>query len=136
MERLIRQIFKFGVIGGLAFLIDYGVLYLLTEFAGVYYLLSGTISFTVSVIFNYICSMKYVFSGKEGMSRRKEFIVFVALSILGLLLNQLFMWLGVDLFRIHYMVTKIFATVIVMAYNFITRKIFLEEHSWHSVNDK
>lgn len=129
MERLIQQIFKFGVIGGLAFLIDYGVLYVLTEFAGMYYLLSGAISFTVSVIFNYICSMKYVFSGKEGMSRRKEFIIFVVLSILGLLLNQLLMWLGVDLLHIYYMVTKIFATAIVMVYNFVTRKIFLEEHS-------
>ena len=129
MQRLIQQIFKFGVIGALAFLIDYGVLYVLTEYAGMYYLLSGAISFTVSVIFNYICSMKYVFSGKEGMSRRKEFIVFVVLSILGLLLNQLLMWLGVDLLHIYYMVTKIFATAIVMVYNFVTRKIFLEEHS-------
>ena len=129
MQRLIQQIFKFGVIGALAFLIDYGVLYVLTEYAGMYYLLSGAISFTVSVIFNYICSMKYVFSGKEGMSRRKEFIVFVVLSILGLLLNQLLMWLGVDLLPIYYMVTKIFATAIVMVYNFVTRKIFLEEHS-------
>lgn len=129
MQRLIQQIFKFGVIGALAFLIDYGVLYVLTEFAGIYYLISGAISFTVSVIFNYICSMKYVFSGKEGMSRRKEFIIFVVLSILGLLLNQLLMWMGVDLLHIYYMVTKIFATAIVMVYNFVTRKIFLEEHS-------
>lgn len=82
MKRLIQQIFKFGVIGALAFLLDYGVLYVLTEFAGLHYLLSGAISFTVSVIFNYSFSMRYVFSGKEGMSRKKEFIIFVVLSVL------------------------------------------------------
>ena len=129
MEKLIKQILKFGVVGVLAFLIDYGVLYVLTEFAGVYYLLSGAISFTVSVTFNYIFSMKYVFSGRAGISRGKEFTIFVVLSILGLLLNQLLMWLGVELLHIYYMVTKIFATAVVMIYNFVTRKIFFEEHT-------
>lgn len=124
---LIKQFLKFGVVGVLAFLIDYGVLFLLSEGFGVYYLIANAISFTVSVIFNYTCSMKFVFSGKEGMSKRKEFVIFVILSVLGLLLNELLMWLGVDICQIYSMITKIFATAVVMVYNFITRKIFLED---------
>ncbi len=127
MKKLMQQLLKFGIVGALAFLIDYAVLYLLTEFAGIYYLISCAISFTVSVVFNYICSMRFVFAGKKGMSRRKEFLIFVVFSILGLLLNQLLMWCGVDLLNIHYMGTKIFATAVVMVYNFVTRKIFLED---------
>lgn len=129
MKKLISQILKFGVVGVIAFLIDYGVLILLTEVFHVHYLLSAMISFTVSVIFNYIASMRFVFNGREDMSKGREFVIFLILSIIGLGLNELFMWLMVDRFVIHYMISKIFVTGIVMVWNFVTRKIFLEDHS-------
>ena len=97
---LIKQFLKFGAVGGMAFLIDYGALFVLSEVFGIYYLIANAISFTVSVIFNYTCSMKFVFSGKEGMSKRKEFVIFVILSVLGLLVNEFLMWLGVDIFNL------------------------------------
>ena len=126
MKKLIHQFMKFGVVGIIAFFIDYGLLFVLTEFGGINYLVSATISFTVSVIFNYIASMRYVFTHKEDMSRRKEFVIFVVLSAIGLVINNVCMWAGVEIFGIHYMITKIGATAIVMVWNFVTRKIFLD----------
>lgn len=126
MKKLIHQFMKFGVVGVIAFFIDYGLLFVLTEFGGINYLVSATISFTVSVIFNYIASMRYVFTHKEDMSRRKEFVIFVVLSAIGLVINNVCMWAGVEIFGIHYMITKIGATAIVMVWNFVTRKIFLD----------
>jgi len=117
---------KFGIVGVIAFIIDYGVLIFLTEVCGVYYLLSSMISFVVSVIFNYLASMKYVFSGKDGMSKQKEFIIFVILSVIGLGINQLGMWIMVDKLNIFYMFSKIFVTAVVMVWNFVSRKICLE----------
>ena len=61
MKKLIAQFMKFGIVGVIAFLIDYGLMVALTEFFGVPYLISNTISFTVSVVFNYVASMRYVF---------------------------------------------------------------------------
>ncbi|MDD6729979.1 MAG: GtrA family protein [Eggerthellaceae bacterium] len=126
MKKLIHQFMKFGVVGIIAFFIDYGLLFVLTEFGGINYLVSATISFTASVIFNYIASMRYVFTHKEDMSRRKEFVIFVVLSAIGLVINNVCMWAGVEIFGIHYMITKIGATAIVMVWNFVTRKIFLD----------
>ena len=122
-KKLFSQIIKFGFVGGTAFVIDAGLLFLLTEFCGIHYLISGMISFTASVIYNYILSVKWVFDAKKA----QEFIVFIVLSVIGLGINQLFMWLFVDMMHIYYMLSKIIATVIVMVYNFITRKIFLEK---------
>ena len=117
---------KFGIVGVIAFLIDYGLMILLTEVFHVDYLVSATISFTVAVVFNYLASMRYVFSHKEGLSRRREFVIFVTLSVIGLLLNDLFMWVGVGLLAIDYRITKIAVTALVMIYNFATRKVFLD----------
>ena len=127
MKKLIAQIMKFGIVGVLATLIDYIVLWILTEYAGLYYVASAAISFSVSVGFNYICSMRYVFVRKENADRRKEFVIFLVLSIIGLGMNQLLMWIGTDVLGIYYLIAKLFATALVMVYNFITRKLLLEQ---------
>ena len=129
MKKLIAQFMKFGVVGVIAFIIDFGVMVFLTEVFAVPYLISTTIAFTVSVIFNYVASMRYVFVRKDDMSRRREFIIFVLLSVIGLVLNDVFMWLLVDFFFIDYRISKIITTVLVAIWNFVSRKIFLEDHS-------
>lgn len=126
MQNLIKQIMKFGVVGALAFVIDFGTMTFLTEVFGVPYLASTTIGFIVSVIFNYLASMRFVFAHKEDMSRRREFIIFIVLSVIGLGLNDLLMFLGVDLVGIDYRITKIIATAVVMVYNFVSRKLLLD----------
>ena len=127
MKKLIAQIFKFGVVGGTAFLIDYGVMIALIELCGINYLISSGISFVVSVIYNYILSVRWVFEVDENGDKRKEFVIFIVLSLIGLGLNQLLMWVFVSMIHIFYMVAKIIVTAIVMLYNFITRKLFLEK---------
>ncbi|WP_099466989.1 GtrA family protein [Konateibacter massiliensis] len=127
MKKLIEQIMKFGVVGFLCFFIDYFVLFAVTEFLGINYLISSAIAFSVSVIVNYILSITFVFSTKKDANKVKEFIVFVVLSLIGLGINQIIMWFTVEKVGIYYMLAKIVATAIVMVYNFITRKIFLED---------
>lgn len=127
MKKLIAQVLKFGVVGGTAFLIDYSIMIALTEFFGINYLISSGISFVVSVIYNYILSVHWVFDVDKDGDKKKEFIVFILLSVIGLGLNQLLMWIFVSKVHVFYMLSKIFVTVIVMIYNFVTRKIFLEK---------
>ena len=128
MKKLFSQLIKFGLVGGIAFLIDYGIMVLLTEVFKIPSLISAAISFTVSVIFNYIASVKWVFDvDKEKNSKTKELVVFILLSIVGLGINELIMWIMDKEFGIYYMISKIVATIVVMCYNFITRKLFLEK---------
>ena len=126
MKKLINQILKFGVVGIIAFLIDYSLLYVLTEFIHIHYLISAIISFSVSVIVNYILSIKWVFEVNHKQTK-KDFVLFIVLSVIGLGINELIMYVMVDKLNIHYMFTKLFATAVVMVYNFITRKIFIEK---------
>lgn len=127
MGKLLKQAAKFGVVGVLCFGIDYGLMILLTELGKLDYLLSSGISFSVSVVVNYLLSMRFVFRSRENCSKTKEFIAFVGLSITGLLLTEALMWIGVERLNFHYMVIKVVVTGVVMIYNFVTRKIVLEE---------
>lgn len=128
MSKLIAQFTKFGVVGVICTLIDYAIMIALVELFNVPYLIACAISFSVSVVINYILSMRFVFASRDDLSKQKEFVIFAALSIAGLLLTELFMWVMVDMMSIHYMFSKILVTGIVMVFNFVTRKIFLEQH--------
>ena len=126
MKQLYIQILRFLMVGGTAFLIDFGALWLLTEWLGINYLLANCISFTASVIYNYILSTAWVFNTKHTKNRSTEFTVFLVLSLIGLGINQGIMWITVERAGINYLLSKILATIIVMIFNFITRKHFLE----------
>lgn len=127
MKKLIEQIMKFGVVGFLCFGIDYGLMIFLTEICGISYLVSSGISFSVSVMVNYILSLKFVFETDENNSKVVEFFIFIILSVIGLGINQALMWIYVDKMHVHYMISKIGVTGMVMVYNFITRKLILEK---------
>lgn len=126
IKKLLWQFGKFASVGTLCFCIDYGLMVLLTEFTALNYFVSSGISFTVSVVVNYVLSMRFVFKGKDGMSKLEEMAVFVVLSFIGLGINQMIMWIAVESFHIFYAVAKILVTMMVTIYNFISRKIFLD----------
>ncbi len=131
MKKLMSQIMKFGVVGFLCFFIDYGIMVALVELAGLQELWASACSFTVSVVVNYILSITVVFDTDKNANQAKQFVVFVILSLIGLGLNQLIMWGGVAWLKQYmdraYMIVKIFATGVVMVYNFISRKMFIEK---------
>ena len=126
MKKIIIQLIKFGIVGVIATVIDFEVLMFLKELMHIDVLAASAVAFSVSVIANYILSMLFVFESR-GNSKVKEFLVFVVLSIGGLLLNQFIMWLGTEIMTAYYLWVKVFALVFVPIYNFITRKIFLEK---------
>ena len=78
------------------------------------------------MIYNYILSVRWVFDARTDVNKAQELTVFIGLSVIGLGLNQVLMWIFVDKLNIYYMLSKIIATAIVMVYNFITRKLFIE----------
>ncbi len=125
-KNLLLQMFKFLLVGGLAFVIDYVTLIICKEVFNIPVLISAAIAFTISVIFNYILSVKWVFDVDKNKSEKKNFIIFIVFSVIGLGLTELIMWFGVDIIKISYLIVKIIATAIVMVFNFVTRKLFLE----------
>ena len=119
-ERLF-EIIRFCFVGGVSLLLDYAILYALTEFAGIYYLYSSAISFSVTVVFNYWLCVIYVFKGAKRQTPRQA-IIFFATGAIGLLLNQVCMWFFVAVVELHYLIAKLGATVIVTIWNYLTKR--------------
>ena len=103
-EKLFAQIVKFGIVGFISFGIDYVtgliVLNLVMALTSSSYfemasLVGSVAGFTVSVIANYILSFKFVFERKEDLNKKVEFITFVVLSLIGMLLNSFLIWIVV-----------------------------------------
>lgn len=158
-NNLIKQILKFGVVGGLSFVIDFVVYTIVVKILPFEkgYLIAGICGFSISLIFNYLASMAFVFERKDNVDKRKEFIIFLLLSLIGMGLNTLLLWIYVDIlnynvqfiYNIHEGIynwltsinisffgsakefieicAKVFATAVVMVYNFISRKMILEK---------
>ncbi len=128
-ESTFIQLFRYGFVGGLAFLVDYGTLVLLTEFAGMHYLLAATISFILGLITNYLLSITWVFNQHKLNNRWVEFLLFAFIGVVGLGLNDTIMFLCTERCGIHYTLSKIIATAIVFFWNFLARKLILFKQS-------
>lgn len=126
---LVEQFLKFGVVGAVAFVIDYGILMLLSQVVGWDPLPSSVVSFVVSLLFNYVASMHFVFERRDDLSRRRELVIFVALSVIGLGINSAVIWAGTAALgdgAVAVTATKLVATVVVAVWNFVSRKRWLE----------
>lgn len=119
------QLFRYTFVGGFAFIVDFGLLYVLTEFAHLHYLTSAAIAFLAGLVVNYVLSKLWVFSKSSYKSKVTEFIVFALIGVVGLGFTELLMWTFTDVVGAHYIVSKIFTTILVYFWNFFARKIII-----------
>ena len=124
-DNTLIQLFRYTFVGGIAFIVDFACLYILKEFAGLHYLFSATIAFTIGLSINYILSILWVFKSKTINNRSLEFLIFAVIGIIGLGLNVLIIWFSTEQLNIFYLHSKLISTAIVYFWNFLARKYIL-----------
>lgn len=126
-QKLLIKIFKFVIVGGIATLISGVVFFICDCFFKMSVLLSNTIAFIISVIYNFWASVKWVFDVDKDKNRIRIFTEFIIFALLGYFLTQFLLWLMADFLKWNHMLAWLIATIIVMVFNFVTRQIFLEK---------
>ena len=117
------QFFRYLFVGGFAAIVNIGMLYVFTDLCNIYYIISNILSFILGLIVNYLLSKKFVFQEETNISRTKEFIIYAIIGVIGLGIDTVFVWLFTDVFKIHYMISKLVSTAIVFIWNFGARKV-------------
>ena len=131
------EVIRFALTGGVCFVVELAILILLKGRFGVDTLIATPIAFLISVILNYLLCVVWVFRGakNQGAGAKAGFLI---TSVIGLGLNELLMLvfrltLGEDavimMFRGKevnmYVLNKCLATLIVMIWNYFSKRAVL-----------
>jgi len=119
------QFARYLVVGGFSFLVDFAVMVALKELVGVGYLTAASIGFVFGLVMNYVLSVTWVFDSRSVSNRGFEFLVFTAVGLCGLGLNELIMFVGVTNWAFDYRLVKIVAVALLLVWNFGVRKLLL-----------
>jgi putative flippase GtrA len=114
------RILRYAVVGGICFVIDLGCLLVLVERMPL--VAANTIAFVVANIVNFALGHVWVFGqrlGGPGLGRR--YVAVLAISVVGLALNDALVWAGVVVAGASVIIAKVVATIVVMFWNFLAR---------------
>jgi len=123
-KELMNEFFKFALVGGIGTFVNLVILYLLTEEAGVYYLLSAVISFVFAMTHNFILNKTWAFKENLKLDVGKKYLQFVSVSISVLLINLFFLYIFTEVFGIYYLLSQVLAIGITLIINFMGNRIW------------
>lgn len=124
-SNLLLQLVRYVVSGSIAFSVDFGLLYLLTEYAHLDYRIAATIGFTAGMVVTYLLSIYWIFDQRRTDNRKVEFLIFAGIGLIGVALTLFLMWLFTDFLEIYYLISKLLSTIVVTLFNFIAKKYIL-----------
>jgi putative flippase GtrA len=119
------EFLRYLIVGGGAFVVDYGTLLLLTKIAGVNYLISATIAFLLGTFVNYLGSISFVFTQRAMMNIHLERLLFITIGALGLVINDGMMYLLTGVMLIDVTFSKLITQAVVLLWNYLARKKLL-----------
>jgi len=120
-EKLLVQLIKSFLVGGLSTIIDLILYFILYQFVKIDPLIANAISFVVIFVFGYFMSLKYVFKKTDKKDNREYFI----LSIVGLLATEGLLFGLVSCLSWNAMLIKIFAVILVIIIKILLRRFVL-----------
>lgn len=118
-----EEFWLYSIGGAISFVVDFGMLLVLTEYIGFYYLVSATLSVIMAIVVNYAWQRHVTFKSKEK-NLAKQFSKFVVISIIAIGINILLMYIIVDIIHLWYVVAKIIVTIVLWVWNFFGNKYF------------
>jgi putative flippase GtrA len=121
--RVIRQFVKFAIVGAIGTCVDVATLVLLKEVLGLNVYVANFFSFSLAVINNYTWNSHWTFADQEKEHRR-QIVQFVIISVVGLLLSEMLLYVFHDIANLHYLLAKVLGILIVLFWNFFANRFW------------
>ena len=130
------QMFRYAWISLFTYLLDAGLLFVFTEFVGLYYLVSTVIAAMVSGTVNYFLCLTPTMFGVSSNNKYIEFLLFTLIGVGSLAINLSVMWLFTDCLHVYYMFSKVFSIVAVFLWTFFLRRILFLKGERRGLSDE
>lgn len=119
----IIQFIRYFFVGGIAAVVNIGLLFLLVDIFDINYILSNIIGFIFALLVNYGLSTMFVFTKDNSMSKIFELVMYVIIGVLGLGFDTLILWICTSKINIYYKISKIISTMLTFIWNFLAKKM-------------
>ncbi len=113
---------KFGIVGFSGLFVDFGITYLAKEKLKIQKYIANAIGFSTAATSNYVLNRIWTFQSTNPQVII-EFTEFFVISMIGLALNTLLLWILVSKFRMNFYFAKVFAIGLVTIWNFLANAI-------------
>lgn len=114
----VKRLMRYTLSGGTSTLLDFILLWIFTDILGLYYLLSGALSFIISISFNY--NINHFWGFRET---RREFSqgysMFFIFGVIGLVLTLALLAFFVEIINLHYIIARALAAIFVGLWNYV-----------------
>jgi putative flippase GtrA len=114
---------KFGVVGFTGVFVDFGITWLTKEKLHIQKYVANAIGFTSAATTNYFLNRIWTFHSTNPKVM-VEYTEFFVISLIGLGINTLVLWLLVSKFKMNFYVAKLFAIAVVTIWNFLANAYF------------
>lgn len=128
--KLTKEFFKFALVGLAGTIINLAILYLLTELFGIYYIVSAIFGFIVAVTSNFILNKIWTFNEDIRENAFSKYGKFFIVSIIGLIVNLIFLYIFTEYFGIYYLISQVLAIGLALFVNFFGNKIWTFKNSY------
>jgi len=119
------KMIKYFMVGSIAAITDISLFYLFAKVLGYNYLIVAFFSFIIATLVNYILSIKYVFQSRIKFSKKQEISLIYLVSGMAIIINQISLFILIDLLSIEMISSKVMATVLTFFWNYYTRTNFI-----------
>jgi len=126
-QKILTQLAKFVVAGVITTLIDWAIYFVLCHFFLMDPLIAQLFSFVASTAVSYYINTLWVFDTTKNKTKQRLVAEFFFFSFCGLAITEVLLFLMIERMGVNYMVAKVIATAVVMVFNYVTRKMFLED---------
>lgn len=130
----IHALFRYLVSGGSAAAINIGTLYVLTEYAHVFYLLSAVLSFSIAFFVSFLLQKFWTFGDRRKEVLHWQVILFLGVALVNLLVNTLLIYSLVEYMHLWYVAAAVVSGALLAVSNFFIYKhvIFTTEEGNHT----
>ena len=119
------KLLRYGFSSGMALLVDVGLMLALVHWFDFHYLLAAAIGFSSGCLVAWVLSISIVFDDQSSRAASHNLFLFSLVGVLGLILNHIILYIGVDLLQIGLLFAKAASAIIVFWFNFFLRGAYV-----------